>query len=78
MNRARALIICPRPRDYAPNGVHAAVRYLEILENATVEELELATKAHLFLQRARRKLPERKPAAEAVRVRVQKKKADGR
>ena len=34
-------------------------------------------KAHLFLQQARRELPERKPSAEAVRVRVQK-KADRR
>jgi hypothetical protein len=33
----------------------------------------LAKKAHLFLQQARRELPERKPAAEAVRLRVQRK-----
>ena len=46
------------------------------MEHATAEELRLAKMAHLFLQQARRELPERKPAAEAVRVKV-KKKADG-
>ena len=51
--------------------------YLESIADATAEELELAKKAHLFLQQARRELPERKPAAEAVRVRVQK-RADRR
>jgi hypothetical protein len=45
--------------------------------HATAEELGLAEMAHLFLQQARRELPERKPAAEAVRVKVQK-KADRR
>jgi len=73
MNRARALIICPRPQDYAPTGVYAAARYLESLANARAEDLGLAKMAHLFPQQARRELPERKPAAEAVRVRVQKK-----
>jgi len=42
-----------------------------------VEDLGLVKMAHLFLQQARRELPERKPAAEAVRVKVQK-KADRR
>jgi hypothetical protein len=46
------------------------------LANATAEELELAKKN--FLQQARRELPERKPAAEAVRVRMVQKKADRR
>ena len=73
MNRARALIICTCPQDYAPTRVYAAASYLETLANATAEELGLARMAHLFLQQARRALPERKPAAEAVRVRVQKK-----
>jgi len=77
MNRARALIICTRPQDYAPSRVHAAAWYLESLENATAEDLELAKQAHLFLLKAKRELPERKPAAEEVRVRVQK-KADRR
>ena len=60
MNRTRALTICTRPQDYAPSGVHAAVHYLEILVDATAEELELATKAHLFLQQASRELLEQK------------------
>jgi len=77
MNRARAQIICTRPEDYAPTRVYAAACYLETLANTTAEELGLAKMAHLFLQQARRELPERKPAAEAVRVRVQK-KADRR
>jgi len=47
------------------------------LANARVEDLGLVKMAHLFLQQARRELPERKPAAEAVRVKVQK-KADRR
>jgi len=76
MNRTRALIICTRLQDYAPSRVHAAACYLEALANATAEELELAKQAH-FLQQARRELPERKPAAEAVRARIQK-KADRR
>ena len=76
MNHARALIICNRLQDYAPTRVYAAASYLEALENATAEELGLAKMAHLFLQQAKRELPERKPADEAVRVRVQK-KADG-
>jgi len=73
INRTRALIICARPQDFAPSRVHAAASYLETLANATAEELGLAKMALLFLQRARRESPERKPAAEAVRVRVQKK-----
>jgi len=73
MNRARALIICTRPQDYAPTRVYAAASYLETLANATTEDLDVAKMAHLFLQQARRELPERKPAAEAVRVKVQKK-----
>ena len=76
INRARALIICKRPQDYAPSKVYAAACYLESLANATAEELGLAKMAHLFLQQARRELPDRKPAAEAVRVKVQK-RADG-
>jgi hypothetical protein len=71
INRARALIICTRPQDYAPSRVYAAAFYLETLANATAEELGVAKMANLFLQRARRELPEREPAAEAVRVRVQ-------
>ena len=77
MNRARALIICTRPQDYAPTRVYAAASYLETQVNATAEELGLAKMAHLFLQQARRELPERKPAAEALHVKVQK-KADRR
>ena len=73
MNRTRALIICTRPQDYSPSKVYATACYLETLANATAEELELAKRAHLFLQQARRELPERKPAAETVRVKVQKK-----
>ena len=68
MNRARALIICTRPQGYAPSRVYAAACYLEAPENATAEELGLAKMAHIFLQQARRELPERKPEAEAVRV----------
>jgi len=77
MNRARALIICTYPENFAPTKIYAAACYLEALENPTPEELGLGKMAHLFLQRARRELPERKPAAEIVRVRVQK-KADRR
>ena len=77
MTRALALIICTRPQDYAPTRVYAAASYLETLANETAEELGLAKMAHIFLQQARRELPERKPAAEAVRVKVQK-KADRR
>ena len=77
INRARAPIICTRPQDYAPTRVYAAASYLETLANARVEDLGLVKMAHLFLQQARRELPERKPAAEAVRVKVQK-KADRR
>jgi len=77
MNRAHALIICTRPQDYAPTRVYAAASYLETLANAKAEDLGLAKMAHLFLQQARRELPERKPAAEAVRVKVQK-RADRR
>ena len=58
VNRTRALIICTRPQDYAPSRVHAAACYLEALENATAEESEFAKSAHLFLQQARRELPE--------------------
>ena len=76
INRTQALIIFT-PQDYAPSRLQAAACYLEALANATAEELGLAKMAHLFLQQARRELPERKPAAEAVRVRVQK-KADRR
>ena len=65
MNRAWALIICTRPQYYAPSRVHAAACYLEALENATAEELELAKRAHRFVQQARHELPERKPSAEA-------------
>jgi len=50
-----------------------AASYLETLANATAEDLGLVKKAHLFLQQTRRELPERKPAAEAVRVGVQTK-----
>ena len=50
MNRARALIICTRPAGLAPSRVYAAACYLEAPENATAEELGLATMAHLFLQ----------------------------
>jgi len=71
MNRARAVIICTRPQDYAPTRVYAAASYLETVANARAEDLGLVKMAHLFLQQARRELPERKPAAEAVRVRVQ-------
>ena len=77
MNQARALIICTRPQDYAPSRVHAAAWYLESLENATVEEQELAKQGYLFLQQAKRELPERKPAAEAVSVRFRRRLIGG-
>ena len=64
------------PAGLRPEQLQAAC-YLEALENATAEELVVAKRAHLFVQQARRELPERKPAAAAVRVRVQK-RADRR
>jgi len=52
---------------HAPAGLlrheqlHAAACYLEAPKNATAEELVVAERAHLFMQQARRELPERKP-----------------
>ena len=35
INRARALIICTRPQDFAPSRVYAAACYLETLANVS-------------------------------------------
>jgi len=77
MNRTRALIICIRPQDIPQQAACSFVLPGGPGGRDGGGAGALAKKAHLFLQQARRELPERKPAAEAVCVRVQR-KADRR
>ena len=79
MKRTRALVIVHQPQAYAPSRVRDAANYL-LVSLASTEEEQRKAKEGLEWLRGKQQAPpklERKPATEAVRIRVQK-KADKR